>query len=273
MIGQRKGALVPSPIDPGSRDAHAATEHGQSARKAGREVRLITQLKIATLADMMHYSMVRGEVHLSLLRDSLEHNPDPEIEFVIKEHEVALDKDLLQLVQGACKADNLLRALDVARLMLNPATIEAAGKVAAFYHLPGLQERIQSVKADKEMARVKAKRIRREGAGQAVASSSKGFSDFAPRHGGPRRSFGGVRRDSTPVASGRSETYIPETPGEEVRFEDEGSPEAKRKRLEETPGLELEDFTPDPKKRPEELPLSNGRFLTNPGMSPNTCWD
>lgn len=61
-----------------------------------------------------------------------------------------MDKEMLQLVQGACKADNLQRALDVARLMHHSATIEAAAKVAAFYHLPGLQERIQSVKGEKE---------------------------------------------------------------------------------------------------------------------------
>ena len=211
--------------------------------------------------------MVRGEVNLSQLRDSLERDSDPEIEFTIKEREVALDKESLQLVQGACKADNLQRALDIARLMHNPATVEAAAKVAAFYHLPGLQERIQSVKADKEMAKVKARTVRREQAAiplpNGVASSSKGFTDFAPRNGGPRRSFGGVQRDSTPAASGRSETYIPETPGEVTTnpMEDRGSPEGKRKRLEETLDLEMQEFTPAPKKRAEEFLMANGLSL------------
>lgn len=207
--------------------------------------------------------MVRGELHLSLLRDTLEQTSDPEIEYTIKEREVSLDKELLQLVQGACKADNLQRALDVARLMHNPATVDAAVKVAAFYHLPGLQERIQGLRADKEMAKLKVRRIRREI--PPSAGPSKGFSDFAPRNGAPRRSFGGVQTDSTPAASGRSETYIPETPHEATPapLEDEGSPEGKRKRVEETPTVEPEDFTPAPKKRAEELPLSNVASTSN----------
>jgi len=208
--------------------------------------------------------MVRGEVFLSQLQDSLNQNPDLDIEFTVKEREVALDKELLQLVQGACKADNLQRALDVARLMHNPATIEAAAKVAAFYHLPGLQERIRSVIGEKELADIKVRRERREAAPRALANghatSSKGFTDFAPRNGGPRRSFAGLQRDDTPAASGWSETFIPETPGEGVFVDEEGSPEGKRKRLEDTPALELEDFAPAPKKRAEEFPLTNGKL-------------
>ena len=200
--------------------------------------------------------MVRGDVHLSLLRDLNERNPASELEQTIKEREVALDKELLQLVQSACKADSLQRALDLARLMHNAATVDAAAKVAAFYHLPGLQERIQGVKIDKEMMRVKEKRARRDAI--APASSSKVFADFVPRNGGPRRSFGGVQRDSTPAASGRSETYVPETPGEAYPTEDGGSPEGKRLRLEETPVAEPEEFTPLPRKHTEDLPISNG---------------
>ena len=207
--------------------------------------------------------MVRGEIHLSLLRDATDYHPD--IEYDIRQSEVALDKELLQLVQGACKADNLGRALDVTRLMHNNATIEAAAKVAGFYHLPGLQERMQGVRGNKELARIKAKRIRREGpeVTSAHESSSRSFSDFAPRNGGPRRSFGGIQRDATPIASGRSETYIPQTPGAVGVTEDErrsSPPGEKRKRLEEESGLDVDDFVlPDmTKTRVEEFPLTMG---------------
>ena len=217
--------------------------------------------KIEYLTD---FSMVRGDIHLSLLRDSNERNPASEIEYTIKEREVELDKELLQLVQSACKADSLQRALDLARLMHNPATVEAAAKVAAFYHLPGLQERIQGVKAAKEMTRIPEKRARRDAPAPAPTSAgvSKAFADFAPRNDGPRRSFGGVRRDSTPAASGRSETYVPETPGEAYPIEDGGSPEGKRQRLQETPAAEMVDVSFSPKKHTEEPPISNGHSFS-----------
>ncbi|ORY30355.1 hypothetical protein BCR39DRAFT_529347 [Naematelia encephala] len=218
-------------------------------------------------------SMVRGEVALSILRDHAVDASDDELEYRIKEREVALDKELLQLVQGACKADNLQRALDVARLMHQPGTIEAAAKVAGFYHFPGLQERISQVKLEKERARrrgEKSKRARLSMAYDPPATNGHALPpptarpalDFAPR-GGPRRSFGGVQRDSTPAASGRSESYIPETPNgvdEPPSFaepeEREGSPVDKRKREEE-----VEEFVPAPKKRPEEFPMTNGSSL------------
>ena len=221
-------------------------------------------------------SMVRGELQLSLLQDTLGTTDDvSDVEISIRAREVALDKELLQLVQGACKADSLQRALDVTRLMHNTATIDAAAKVAAFYHLPGLQEHIQGVKTDMELKRMKECKAKRSsmtanGHSNGNGSSTKQFSDFAPRPSGARRSFGGVQRDSTPAASGRSETYIPETPihinfvegtpapddGEEDVMP--GSPEMKRKRDEE----KVEEFSAPIKKRAEEFHLSNGG-LTN----------
>ena len=192
----------------------------------------------------------------------------PDLEYSIKTREVALDKELLQLVQGACKADNLQRALDVTRLMHNPATVDAAAKVAAFYHLPGLQERMQEVKLDIELKRYAVeKKARREvyANGNGVSNGTKngaskqGFSDFAPKVS--KRNFGGVPagtasssyRDVTPLASGRSETFIPETPESELRAfeipaseERSASPESKRKRIVESP----DEFVV-PKKRDE----------------------
>ncbi|ORX33917.1 hypothetical protein BD324DRAFT_584077 [Kockovaella imperatae] len=216
-------------------------------------------------------SVIRGEMQLSVQRESIESDGESSV----KAREVALDKILLQLVQGACKADNLSRALDITRLMHNPATVDAASKVAAFYHLPGLQERIQGVKLDVEYRRA-TQRSKRPAAVASSSSSKKtrvgsaSFGDFAPKQA--RRSFGGVQRDVTPAASGRAETYVPETPGiestpapfvpsvtdEEMRpyLEDASSPEPKRKRDEES-----EDFSA-PKRRPE--PMVNGDTSLGP---------
>ncbi|WRT64744.1 uncharacterized protein IL334_001678 [Kwoniella shivajii] len=212
-------------------------------------------------------SLVRGHLVLSTLTDSV----DPDSESLIKEKEVALDKEYLQLVQIACKADNLQRALDVVRLMHNSGTIEAAAKVAAFYHLPGLQERIVSVKTEKERRKRERKSKPRIPEYVPVASSSnhhgsssaKGFtSDFAPRPNGTRRSFGGVNRDATPVSSVPPDTYIPETPGNEEEStpapdldHESVSPIAKRRKLEESHQDENSFAVPRPKKKVDEFPF------------------
>lgn len=171
-----------------------------------------------------------------------------------------MDKEMLQLVQGACKADNLQRALDVARLMHHSASIEAAAKVAAFYHLPGLQERIQDVKGEKEKEKREKKREATRASEKSYRYSSppqekatsRQFTDFAPRTAN-RRSFAGagVNRDSTPAASYPPSTFIPETPGLEVDAtpapgieEDTALSDMKRKREKE-----VDDFAAPSSKK------------------------
>lgn len=64
-------------------------------------------------------SVIRGELQLNVMHDSMAIADDiAELEMSIRAREVALDKELLQLVQGACKADNLSRALDLTRSTL-----------------------------------------------------------------------------------------------------------------------------------------------------------
>lgn len=167
-----------------------------------------------------------------------------------------MDKEMLQLVQGACKADNLQRALDVARLMHHSATIEAAAKVAAFYHLPGLQERIQGIKEEKEKEKREKKRASeksyRYSSPPPEKANSRQFTDFAPRTAN-RRSFAGtgVNRDSTPAASYPPSAFVPETPGLEVDAtpapgieEDTALSDLKRKREKE-----IDDFAAPSSKK------------------------
>lgn len=77
--------------------------------------------------------------------------------------ELSLDKELIQLIQLACKADKLQRALDAVKLLHHVASIEAAAKIASFYHLPGLQEKIQILKEYHEDAdRLRQERTKRK---------------------------------------------------------------------------------------------------------------
>lgn len=84
---------------------------------------------------------------LDILRDGL---GDDLTSDEISRRELALDKELIQLLQNACKNDKLARALDLTKLLHLTASFDMAIKVAGFYHLIGLQEKIETLKEDRE---------------------------------------------------------------------------------------------------------------------------
>ncbi|TYJ56899.1 hypothetical protein B9479_002344 [Cryptococcus floricola] len=222
---------------------------------------------------MLNMIEQQGKSEESLARGSLtlfNLSPiDPEASYTKKETEVALDKEILQLIQGACKADKLQRALDLARLVYQPESVKAASTIAAFYHLPGLKDRILNVRGEKEKKgkerKLKEKEMERargkdytgvnQKASMPEASSSRQFQDFAPRS---RRAVGSsVNRDSTPASS--NPVYVPETPGEDVEMEDVGfgrerggSPAIEKRKRDK----EFEEFDAPSKKRGSEFPFA-----------------
>ncbi|RUP20387.1 hypothetical protein BC936DRAFT_139247 [Jimgerdemannia flammicorona] len=69
--------------------------------------------------------------------------------------DIAMDKSLLQLIQFACKADKMQRALDLTATLQLTRSIDAAVKIAMFHHLPSLAERMNLVKEVSEERRLR----------------------------------------------------------------------------------------------------------------------
>ena len=92
------------------------------------------------------YSFARESMHLRITRDALG-DEDPPDELLARE--LALDKELVQLIQTACKNDKLPRALELTRMLHHTSSFDMAAKVAAFYRLVGLQEKMQVLKEDR----------------------------------------------------------------------------------------------------------------------------
>ncbi|OSD04053.1 hypothetical protein PYCCODRAFT_1408512 [Trametes coccinea BRFM310] len=161
----------------------------------------------------------RESMLLDILRDGL---GDELTTDAIAARELALDKELIQLIQQACKTDRLARALDLTRLLHLTPSFDMAIKVAGFYHLIGLQEKMEALKTERETDdRLENLRDRRRGLADDFApvpamrlptagesSRPKAFQDFRPP---PPLHRPGLER-ATPVVessnsvSGRTQT-------------------------------------------------------------------
>ncbi|KAJ4486150.1 hypothetical protein J3R30DRAFT_3444617 [Lentinula aciculospora] len=64
--------------------------------------------------------------------------------------ERAIDKEFVVLIQGACKEDNVNRAVELTKLLHNLQTFDIVAKIADFYHLVGFKEKVMVLKQVRE---------------------------------------------------------------------------------------------------------------------------
>lgn len=151
--------------------------------------------------------------------------------------ERAMDKEFIVLIQAACKADNIPRAIELVKLLHQLTSFDAAMKIADFYHLIGFREKVDILKTDREnnedrlvLARNKRKRwlkpdppIREV---QSFNNSSSSRLDL----------LGDVRPPPTIERPGMARVTVPVI--EQTRFSSKAPPLVLPSQREETPFLE-----------------------------------
>ncbi|KAL0956736.1 hypothetical protein HGRIS_002856 [Hohenbuehelia grisea] len=182
--------------------------------------------------------------------------------------ENAIDKEFVKLILAATKADNYARALELCKLLHLTSAFDAAIKIADFYHLPGLKEKIGILKAEREreddrLEKMRDKRsswVKRDKVPKRFAEESssqwqrpKPFQDSAP----PRAIFRpGLAPAPVAVESTRFTSVAPR-PAPVASWDDSQesirdssvSPDAKRKRVEDELPSEYDMPPPPPKQK------------------------
>ncbi|KAK0505002.1 hypothetical protein EDD18DRAFT_1127226 [Armillaria luteobubalina] len=191
--------------------------------------------------------------------------------------ERAIDKELLQLIQGACKADNIPRAIELTKLLHHVNSFDLAVRVADFYHMVGFKEkvlRLKQIHEDSEdrmiLAREKRRRWnkadpppRRLADTEEPFDRPKAFQDFGPP---PSIHRPGLSRATPTVEKTRYSSVAPvSTPKiweETTASEEEISPDGKRKRdpLGESPS----DLMPPPKQKSNPFARKTAENGRNP---------
>lgn len=123
----------------------------------------------------------------------------------IASRERNIDKELIILIQAACKSDNTARAIELTKLLHHLPSFDAAIKIAGFYHLVGLKEKLEVLKTDREEAEDRLEVLRQKRRRWLKTTNVPREIDYSRQNGG-----GGLRYD--PLGDTRPPPVI-ERPG------------------------------------------------------------
>lgn len=198
--------------------------------------------------------------------------------------ERAIDKEFIMLIQAACKADNIPRAIELTKLLHHLTSFDAAMKIAEFYHLIGFKEKVEMLKNEREegeeravLARNKRRRwlkpdppARQIVAPNGVSSSSRydPLSDVRPP---PTIERPGMARVTVPIIEKTRYTSVApasQTPERTIvndasAFTESPTPLDKRKRTEMEDSFPGSDFSmPPPKQKANPFARKPGQDST-----------
>ncbi|KAG9026461.1 hypothetical protein FRB95_008833 [Tulasnella sp. JGI-2019a] len=162
--------------------------------------------------------LLREWIQVLMLRDA--HKDLAPSSSDIAKRELQMDKELIQLLQAAIKGDKLQRALDSARLLHHLPSYDSAQKVAGFYSLVGLQEKIGALKRRK-IAKDDGEDAEefnpRKAWGKVSEPIGRGY-DYESGGGSASRHGDGRFDDFAPPPAVTRRTLAPATPIGEVAF-------------------------------------------------------
>lgn len=91
--------------------------------------------------------ILRETIYLNISRDAL---GDEITNLDIAKRELEQDKKFIKLINAACKDDKAIRAIEFVKELNHIASFDGAIKIAGFYRLVGLKEKIEILKAERE---------------------------------------------------------------------------------------------------------------------------
>ncbi|KAJ7218083.1 hypothetical protein GGX14DRAFT_495522 [Mycena pura] len=211
----------------------------------------------------------RDTVLLEILRDGLD---DQLINEEISKTEQLMDKELVLLIQQACKINNIPRAVELAKLIHNSRFLDSVVKIAQFYRFDGMMEKIQALKSIREdsedrliLAREKRKQWTRPDplprplsiVDDSASSRPKPFQDFGPP---PVTSRPGLAPAIPTKETTRytSATFLPSTPSGYVSEDSLSENKRKRDELDDV-SSSLDFVAPPPKQKTNPFARKSGQ--------------
>jgi chromosome transmission fidelity protein 4 len=218
------------------------------------------------------HHITRIERELLLIQTALDSLDEELTTDDIMMRERAMDKEFIILIQAACKADNIPRAVELVKLLHQLTSFDAAMKIADFYHLVGFREKVDILKTDREnnqdrlvLARSKRKRWLKP---DPPMREVQGFNNSSSSRLDP---LGDVRPPPTIERPGMTRVTVPVI--EQTRFSSKAPPMVLPMSREETPFTEPPTPSEGKRKRIDVDDFDDSSFpMAPPPVKQSKCF-